>query len=131
MRSFGIVALCGMLGGCAASSQEVVQRLGTQYIGQSTDMMVRDFGPPTSTYRLQSGENSMVWLLTAVTDISANNGYAQASTRACKVSVIADPKGIVERLDTEDSNAGTGIVPRLTGMYGSICAQRLGMKPQT
>jgi hypothetical protein len=128
---FRIAALCVALGGCAASSQEVVERLGARYIGQSSDTLVRDFGPPVSTFKMQSGDTSLVWQLTSITDISGGDGYAQARTRVCKVSVIANQRGIVEKLDTEDSNAGTGIVPRMTGMYGSICAQRLGMKPQT
>lgn len=124
------MALAAMLAGCAASREEVVERLGSQYIGKSTDLMVRDLGPPSSTFKMQSGETSLVWQLTAITDVSAGRDYAQASTRYCKVSVIADAKGVVEQLNTEDSNAGTGVVPRLTGMYGSICGQRLGMKPQ-
>ena len=130
MRFLGLGALCLALGGCAASSQEVVERLGARYIGQSSDALVREFGPPTATVRMQSGETSMVWQLTSITEMSGGDGYAQARTRACKVSVIANQRGIVEKLDTEDSNAGTGIIPRATGMYGSICAQRLGMKPQ-
>lgn len=71
----------------------------------------------------------MVWQITAITDVAGDRGYAQASTRFCKVSVITDSRGVVTQLTTEDSNAGSGIVPRLTGMYGSICGQRLGMPP--
>jgi hypothetical protein len=59
-----------------------------------------------------------------------DRGYGQASTRYCKVSVIASPVGIVTQLDTEDSNAGAGIAGAL-GAFGSICAHRLGMKPQS
>ena len=33
MRFLGIVAACAVLAGCAASKQEVVTRLGDQYIG--------------------------------------------------------------------------------------------------
>jgi len=116
------VALCAALGGCAASSQEVQQRLGAHYVGQSTDALVRDFGPPATTFKMQSGETFYVWQLAAVTDISASRYNATASSSYCKVMVIADPKGTVTSLNTEDQNRG---------IYGSICAQRLGMKPQT
>jgi hypothetical protein len=121
MRKLGIVALCAALGGCAASSQEVQQRLGAHYVGQSTDALVRDFGPPASTFKMQSGENSYVWQLAAVTDVSATRYNATASSSYCKVMVIADPKGTVTSLSTEDQNRG---------IYGSICAQRLGLQHQ-
>jgi hypothetical protein len=122
MRNLGFVALCVTLGGCAASSQEVQQRLGAHYIGQSTDALVRDFGPPANTFKMQSGETSYVWQLAAVTDISATRYNATASSSYCKLMVIADLKGTVTSLDTEDQNRG---------VYGSICAQRLGIKHQS
>jgi hypothetical protein len=81
--------------------------------------------------RATARQSSYVWQLTAVTDLAGDRGYAQAQTRFCKISVIASPAGIVTQLNTEDSNAGTGAVAVAIGMYGSICAQRLGMKPQT
>ena len=81
-------------------------------------------------FKMNSGQSSYVWQLTAVTDIVADRGYGQASTRFCKVSVIASPTGIVSQLNTEDSNAGAGIAGAL-GAYGSICAHRLGLKPQS
>jgi hypothetical protein len=40
MRAFWIVALCAILVGCAASKQEVVARLGQEYIGQNVDTLV-------------------------------------------------------------------------------------------
>jgi hypothetical protein len=130
MRILGIVALCAALGGCAASKQEVVARLGDQYIGQNVDALVLQFGPPTSVFKMNSGQSSYIWQLSAVTDIATDRGYGTASTRFCKVSVIASPTGIVQQLNTEDQNAGVG-VPGLLGVYGSMCGQRLGMTPQT
>lgn len=130
MRALGIAALSVALAGCAASRQEVVTRLGDQFIGQNVDMLVLRFGPPASTFKLNSGQGSYVWQLSAITDINVDRGYGQASTWFCKVSVITSPTGIVTQLDTEDSNAGVGIAGAL-GAYGSICGQRLGMKPQT
>jgi hypothetical protein len=129
MRVRWIVALCVLLGGCAASKQEVVARLGQEYIGQNVDTLVVRFGPPTSTFKLNSGQGSYIWQLSAVTDIATDRGYGTASTRYCKVSVITSPTGTIQQLDTEDQNAGVG-VPGLLGVYGSMCGQRLGMKPQ-
>ena len=129
MRILGAVAVCFALGGCAASRQEVVTRLGDEYIGKNVDVLVVKFGPPTSTFKLNSGQGSYVWQLSAVTDIATDRGYGTASTRFCKVSVVASPTGIVQQLDTEDQNAGVG-VPGLLGVYGSMCGQRLGMRPQ-
>jgi hypothetical protein len=130
MRILGIVALAAALAGCAASRQEVVARLGDQFIGKNVDTLVVQFGPPTSTFKMNSGQSSYVWQLTSVTDIDVDRGYGTASTRFCKVSVIASPVGIVTQLDTEDSNAGGGLYAAV-GAFGSICARRLGMKPQT
>jgi hypothetical protein len=130
MRILGIAALCAAMAGCAASRQEVVARLGDQFVGKNVDSLVVRFGPPTSMFKMNSGQSSYVWQLTSVTDINTDRGWGTASTRFCKVSVIASPVGIVTQLDTEDSNAGVGL-PGAVGVYGSICGQRLGMTPQT
>jgi hypothetical protein len=130
MRKWGIVALCAALGGCAASSQEVVARLGEHYIGQNVDALVIDFGPPASTFKMNSGDTSYIWQLGNQTNAVGGNGAAIASTRFCKVSVVASKTGIVTLLNTEDSNAGGGIAGAV-GMYGSICANRLGMQRQS
>jgi hypothetical protein len=92
------------------------------------------WGPPTSTFKMNSGQTSYVWQLAATTDIQLNRGSGSATTYACKVSVIASPTGIVTMLDTEDYNpGGTGIIglAGALGAYGSLCGARLGMKPQT
>jgi hypothetical protein len=47
MRYLGILALCVALCGCAASRQEVVSRLGQEYIGKNIDALVVQWGPPT------------------------------------------------------------------------------------
>jgi hypothetical protein len=121
MRSLGIVGLCVALGGCLTTSQEVVQQLGANYIGKSTDNLVKDFGPPASSFKLQSGETSYVWQLDSVTHVYGDQYSARASTRYCKVSVVADPKGIVTTLNTEDSDSV---------LNGSICSRRLGIQRQ-
>jgi uncharacterized membrane protein len=130
MRILGIVALSAALAGCAASRQEVATRLGAEYIGQNVDVLVVRFGPPANTFKMNSGGSSYIWQLASVTDINTDHGYGTASTRSCKISVIASPAGIVTDLHTEDANASTGVYG-LMGIGGSICAQRLGMKPQS
>jgi hypothetical protein len=130
MRILGIVALSAALMGCAASRQEVAARLGADYVGQNIDALVVKFGPPTSMFKMNSGQTSYQWQLSNVTDVAVDRGYGQASTQYCKVGVIASPAGIVTQLNTEDSNAGNDLYAAF-GAYGSICAHRLGMKPQT
>jgi hypothetical protein len=101
--------------------------LGEHYIGQNVDVLVIDFGPPASTFKMNSGDTSYIWQLGNQTNAVGGNGAAFASTRFCKVSVVASKTGIVTLLNTEDSNAGGGIAGAV-GMYGSICANRLGMQ---
>ena len=123
MRILGIVALSAALMGCAASRQEVAARLGAEYIGQNLDSLVVRFGPPTSSFKMNSGGSSYVWQLSSVTDVNTDRGQGTISTRYCKVSVITSPVGIVTDLQTEDSN-GTGLVGAVAA-FGSICARRL------
>jgi hypothetical protein len=130
MQKLLLLATVTLLAGCAASRQEVAARLGGEFVGQNVDALVVKFGPPTSMFKMNSGQTSYVWQLTSITDMAGDRGWAQAQTRFCKVTVIASPTGIVGQLDTDDSNAGAGIGSAI-GMYGSICAQRLGMRPQS
>jgi hypothetical protein len=133
MRIFSILVLAATLAGCFANGQEVRARLGQEYIGKNVDALVVQWGPPSSTFKLNSGGSSYVWQLAAVTEIAMDRGYGTASTAACKVSVITSPTGIVTKLDTEDHNpGGTGLLglAGAMGAYGSMCAQRLGMKSQ-
>ncbi|CAN7278272.1 hypothetical protein LJR220_001319 [Bradyrhizobium sp. LjRoot220] len=130
MRVLGIVALGAALAGCAASREEVAVRLGSQYVGQNVDALVVKFGPPASTFKMNSGDTSFIWQLGNQTSISTDRGSGIASTQYCKVSVIASKTGVISQLNTEDSNAGAGLGSAL-GMYGSICARRLGMERQT
>jgi hypothetical protein len=132
MRILGIVALGAALalGGCAASRQEVASQLGAQFIGQNVDALVVQWGPPATTFKMNSGDTSYVWQLGNQTDINTDRGSGFASTRFCKVNVVASKVGIVTQLNTEDSNAGGGLVGALGG-YGSICANRLGMQRQS
>jgi hypothetical protein len=124
--SVGIVLV--VLTGCAVSRQEVATRLGQQYVGQNVDALVVRFGPPASTFKLNSGETSYVWQLGNQTNINtyggSGSGYGSANTMYCKVSVIASPAGIVTRLNTEDANIYVGLTAAV-GIDGSLCATRL------
>jgi len=119
------------LAGCAATKQEVSENLGNRFIGKNVDMLVSEFGPPSSTFRMNSGETAYVWQLSAVTNINTNDGVGTTKTNYCKVNVISSPAGIVTKLTTEDAS-GTGGIAGLAGIdiYGSICANRLGMRRQ-
>ena len=130
MRTLMVVVLCAAVGGCAASRQEVATRVGQEYIGKNVDILVVQWGPPTSTFKMNSGESSYLWQLSAVTDVDMYRGSGTASLRYCKVSVIASPTGIITQLNTDDANAGAGLIGAVGG-FGSMCAQRLGMKPQS
>lgn len=130
MRILGIVALCVTLGGCAASRQEVAARLGQEYIGKNVDVLVVQWGPPASTFKMNSGETSYVWQLGNQTNINTYRGSGAASTMYCKVNVIASPTGIVSQLNTEDANIYVGLTAAV-GIDGSLCATRIGMKQQT
>jgi hypothetical protein len=84
-------------------------------------------------FKMNSGQGSYVWQLSAVTEIAINRGYGTAATTGCKVTVITTPTGIVTQLATEDNNpGGSGLIglAGVLGAYGSMCGQRLGMKPQ-
>ena len=110
--------------------EEVVTRLGQQYIGQNVDVLVVRFGPPASTFKMNSGDTSYVWQLGNQTNINTDRGSGIANTLYCKVSVVASKTGIISQLNTEDSNAGGGLAGAM-GMYGSICANRLGIERQS
>jgi hypothetical protein len=129
MRFWFAALICLFLGGCAASRQEVAARLGDEYVGKNVDMLVAQWGPPASMFRMNNGGASYQCQLSAVTDIDIDRGSGTAGTRACKVTVIAAPDGKVVQLNTEDPNAGRGIIGAMGG-FGSMCAHRLGMRPQ-
>jgi hypothetical protein len=113
-----------MLTGCS-SWQEVATRLGQQYVGQNVNALVVRFGPPASTFKMNSGEtSSYVWQLGNQRDISANREVGTASTEYCKVTVIASPAGIVTQFNTEDPNIYVGRTAPV-GIQGSFCAARL------
>ena len=121
LRLAAAILCCVGVAGCAASREEVAARLGAEYVGKNVDALAVKFGPPTSMFKMNSGQTSYQWQLANETNIAVNHdlGTGHASTRYCKVTVIASPAGVVSQLDTEDSNAG-----------GSLCARRLGMQRQ-
>jgi hypothetical protein len=117
------------LPGCVtAPRQQVAASLGAEYVGQNVDVMVMKFGPPANSFKMNSGGASYVWQLSAVTDIDVDRGSGTASTRYCKVAVVTAPDGKVIDLKTEDTVIWGGIV---NGGITSMCARRLGIKPQS
>jgi hypothetical protein len=98
--------------------------------GKMSMLLVIKFGPPASTFKMNSGDTSYIWQLGNQTNINTDRGSGIASTQFCKVSVVASKTGIISQLNTEDSNAGGGLGGAL-GMYGSICANRLGIERQS
>jgi hypothetical protein len=79
-------------------------RLGDQYVGQNVDALVIKFGPPASTFKMNSGDTSYIWQLGNQTNINTDRGAGIASTQYCKVSVVANKTGVISQLNTEDSN---------------------------
>ncbi len=127
LHAIGVVAAIALTG-CAATKQEVVEKLDNTYVGKNVDALVSQFGPPASTFRMNSGETAYVWQLSSVTSINTYQGSGTARTAYCKVNVIASPTGIVSKLTTEDVS-GTGGLLGAAGVdiYGSLCARYLGI----
>jgi hypothetical protein len=126
-----LIAICFLLSGCAASREEVVTQLGNRFVGQNVDALVREFGPPGSTFKMNSGDTSYIWQLGNQTDINTDRGAGFAQTRYCKVSVIANKAGIVTQLKTEDSNAGGASLEPSAGLAASaLVASASSDKPE-
>jgi hypothetical protein len=117
-RHLAIVFGAGWLVGCAATSKEVVSNL-QGFVGLNVDALVTQYGPPTNTFKMNSGETSYVWQLTAQTNIDTDNGSGTAQTFYCKIKVVASATGVVASLATEDASNLLG---------ESLCARRLGMR---
>jgi hypothetical protein len=92
------------LAGCAATKQEVSDNLGNRFVGKNVDSLVSEFGPPASTFRMNSGEIAYVWQLSGITYIDTDKGSGTAKTNYCKVNGISSPAGIVTKLTTEVLN---------------------------
>lgn len=147
MRILAILVICTALGGCWTSGQEPTtsNRPGGQFVGQNVDAVVARFGKPVGRKKLDNDQMSYVWELAAADssgDQKTNPGqgglYGDGHTpgsmsddpRFCKISVTTSPEGIVTQFSAEESN-GTGAPSMTLGLIGSVCAQRLGMRPQT
>jgi hypothetical protein len=120
-----VVSLCVLLSGCFATTQQVATRPGDQYIGQNVDTLVVSWGPPKTTFRMNSGAMSYQWELSSLTGFNVNrDGSGSASTLHCKITVVTTPIDVITKLDTEDHQA---IIP----VAGSMCAQRLRIQQRT
>src|SRR5262249_10821171 len=99
-----------LLAGCTASRQQVAEGLGQKYVGQNVDALVGRFGPPASTFKMNSGDTSYVWQLGDQTSIQRwSSATATTNTEFCKITVIASPTGTVKQLNTEDPNIYVGM----------------------
>jgi hypothetical protein len=131
MRGLYVGALCLFLGGCYASSQEVRAKLGDEYVGKSVDSLVIQFGPPTSQFKMSTGETSYLWQLSSNTNIDLTRdkygSSGTATTKFCKLSVIASPNGMVTKLATEDGSVGRTEAIGNFDVYGSVCAHYMGI----
>jgi hypothetical protein len=148
MRILKIVALCAALGGCGALQQQAVAaRPSEQFVGQKVDSLAARFGPPARSKRMDDGQASYLWNLTDAADSAGDHGvqtgpgglygdgrtpgYISFDPRSCKLSVVASPEGIITQFIAEDLS-GTGAPATSFGISPrSICAERLGTRPQT
>jgi hypothetical protein len=151
MRILEIVALSAALSGCGWPRREMTTRPGDQvagqnFIGQNVTSLVTQFGNPVSRNKTDNNQTSYAWELEAATDLGDDRrfhtgygglygdghtpGYMSDDRRRCKISVTVSPEGIITQVVTEDQN-GTGASSTTLGFNGSICAKRLGMKPET
>jgi len=125
---FALLALTG----CLATTQEVATNLNDRFVGKSVDSLVSEFGPPASTFKMNSGETAYQWQLSSITQIDTYRGVGAAKTQYCKVTVIASPKGTVSKLMTEDASGTPGLLGAAgVDVRGSVCAQHLGIQRQT
>ncbi len=134
MRILYAVALCLFLGGCYASSQEVRAKLGDDYSGKSVDSLVLQFGPPASSFKMSTGETSYLWQLSSHTNVDATRDRygisGTATTKFCKLNVIASPNGMVTKLSTEDGSTGRTEAIGNFDIHGSVCAHYMGIRKQ-
>lgn len=134
MRWLGVAALCTALGGCYATGSDVRARLGQDYIGKNVDALVVRWGPPVSSFKMNSGETAYSWQLASGSSFSVSrdsqtSASGSAQGYACKVNVVALPNGAIKSLDTEDKDSSLYYGPIPTGVQlGSVCAEQLGMK---
>lgn len=119
MRFLVVCVVSGTLAGCAGTAQDVRNNLTSRYVGQSVDVLVAEYGPPASTFKMHSGETSHIWQLSNLTNIDTGRYGGTANTVYCKVSVVATSTGTIKSLTTEDAS---------NLLYGSLCARRLGIQ---
>ena len=99
MRNLGMAACAAMmLAGCAATKQEVIEQLGSQYIGKNVDVLVAQFGPPTATFKMNSGQTPYQWQL-------SNLSTARVSRACCFFPESGFPIG---RISDSNSVLGDG-----------------------
>jgi hypothetical protein len=122
-KFFGVAAMPLLsLPGCAGSQianrQEFTQHMQNSFVGKKVDDIVSTPGPPTSSFKMTSGETAYQWQIAKVS--AENNGsWGPGIDLFCKVNAVASPAGIVTNLKTEDASSS------FSG--ASLCATKLRM----
>lgn len=58
MRRLSFAVLCVALGGCYATGADVRAKLGQDYVGQNVDALAVRWGPPASSFKMNSGDTA-------------------------------------------------------------------------
>jgi hypothetical protein len=106
-----------VVGGCAATAEQVVSTLDGRYKGKSVDTIVMKFGPPANRFEMDSGDVAYRWNLANQINAWRYGRY----TFFCRVRAITGPDNVVKHISTEDASNIIG---------ESLCAQTLNIKRQ-
>lgn len=80
MRWLGVAVLCVALGGCYATGADVRAKLGQDYVGKNVDALVVRWGPPASSFKMNSGETAYSWQLASGSSVSVSRDGAMAES---------------------------------------------------
>jgi hypothetical protein len=81
---------------------------------------------------MSTGETSYLWQLSSHTNVDVSRdrfgSSGTATTKFCKLNVIASPAGVVTKLATEDGSVGRTEAIGNFDIYGSVCAHYMGIR---
>ena len=95
------------------TNQETITRLTREYLGRSSDDFFRNYGPPASEYKLNSGGSIYTWhsgfhnvampVTTNTQGTASPSGFSTYSTTTggdvrlfCEVRIVTNEKGQIE-----------------------------------
>jgi hypothetical protein len=121
-RWFTLVLVAACLCGCAATVQQVADKLNQKYDGANADQMTLAFGPPRSVFKMNNGSSLYEWQVGGqAMNVDAGRYGGTADTFRCLVRATVAPNGIVSNVTTSDA----------ANMGGeSLCATRMGLVRQ-